>query len=349
MVIALPPSPAEITPDWLSEALDARVEAVEVLEAHAGTTGRARIGVTYAVGDSGPASVFVKLPPFDAAQRQMVEVTDMGRKEARFYAELSCELPVRIPQTLHASYGDSSSQYIMVLEDLFAIGCSFPKLSDPEALDHARQVVRGQARFHAHLWESPRFERELSWIRPPLRSEIGTRLVEKALAMFSAEMPAVFTELGRIYVDHHEAVSDLWEQGETTLVHGDCHMGNLFLDSGRIGFLDWAVVNRGPGMRDFAYYLTNSIETHLRRSEEKNLLELYGETLVQGGIQPPAFDALWRRYRLHCPYAWVSATVTAAMGDKWQPLQVGMDSMRRTTQAAQDLGSVDLFREELGL
>ena len=102
-------------------------------------------------------------------------------------------------------------------------------------------------------------------------------------------------------------------------------------------------------MRDFAYYLTNSIETNLRRSEEKNLLELYGETLVQGGIQPPAFDALWRRYRLHCPYAWVSATVTAAMGDKWQPLQVGMDSMRRTTQAAEDLGSLDLFRDELGL
>ncbi len=349
MALPIPPSPQEITPEWLAEALAAPVAAVEVLEAHAGTTGRARIGVRYAEGASGPASVFVKLPPFDAAQREMVEVTDMGRKEARFYAELAGELPVRVPRPYHAAYGDSSSEYIMVLEDLFAIGCSLPTPSDPGALDHARQVVRGQARFHAHLWQSARFESDLSWILPPLRSEIGTTLVEKALEMFGAEMPPVFTELGRLYVDHNEAVSDLWEQGETTLVHGDCHIGNLFLDGGQIGFLDWAVMNRGPGMRDFAYYLSNSVETDLRRAEEKNLLELYRQTLAQAGIAPPDSDPLWRRYRLHCPYSWVSATVTAAMGDKWQPIQVGMDSMRRTTQAVQDLGSVELFREELGL
>ena len=96
-------------------------------------------------------------------------------------------------------------------------------------------------------------------------------------------------------------------------------------------------------------YLANAGETDLRRAEEKNLLELYRQTLAQAGIAPPDSDPLWRRYRLHCPYSWVSATVTAAMGDKWQPQQVGMDSMRRTTQAVQDLGSVELFREELGL
>lgn len=349
MPLPIPGSPQEITPEWLTEAVGMPVLDVSVLEAHAGTTGRARLSVTYGDGETGPASIFVKLPPFDAAQRRMVEVTDMGRKEARFYAELAPAFPVRIPQPLHAAYGDAGGEYIMVLEDLLGAGCSIPKPDDPEALDHARQVVVGQARVHAHFWESPRFDRDLSWIRPPLRSEIGTRLVEKALGMFGEQMPPVFTELGRTYIDHHEAVSDLWEEGETTLVHGDCHIGNLFLDSGKIGFLDWAVMSRGPGIRDFAYFLANSIETELRRAEEKNLLALYRETLEKAGVHPPDFDSLWRRYRLHCPYSWVSATVTAAMGDKWQPLRVGLDGMRRTTQAAQDLGSVDLFHEELGL
>ena len=68
-------------------------------------------------------------------------------------------------------------------------------------------------------------------------------------------MPKAFTEIGRIYVDHNAAVCDLWEDGETTLVHGDSHLGNLFMDAGCVGFLDWAVLSRGPGVRDVSYYL----------------------------------------------------------------------------------------------
>ena len=41
----------------------------------------------------------------------------------------------------------------------------------------------------------------------------------------------------------------LWNEGERTLVHGDDHIGNLFVDDGRTGFYDWAVASQFAGMR----------------------------------------------------------------------------------------------------
>lgn len=349
----IPMSPDDITASWLQEGLRSRfpgveIDSIELLDRHAGTTGRARIGMTYRAQAGAPDSVFVKLPPDDEAQRQMVQVTGMGRKESRFYSELAAELPVRIPTPYFAAFDDSGAQYIMVIEDLVASDCSFPKPGDAEAMHHAREIVKGQAGFHAHLWESPRFDQDLSWIERPLRSEIGPRLIEQALQMYGSDMSETFTGLARLFIDHHEAVNDLWEEGETTLIHGDAHMGNLFQDGTTIGFLDWAVLGRGPGMRDVSYTLCNSFTPELRRSEERGLIEIYRDTLIEAGVEAPDLESLWRRHRLHAVYSWVSATVTAAMGDKWQPLAVGLSSMKRTTEAAEDLGSLELFREEIG-
>jgi thiamine kinase-like enzyme len=329
------------------------VTAVRVLDQHAGTTGRVRVALDYAGGARGPASVFVKLPPFDPEQRAIVELTGMGRREARFYAELAEALPVRLPHPYHSDFDADGARYVMLLEDLVASGCRFPGPDDGDAAARARRVVAGHARIHATLWQSPRFEQDLGWIEPPMRHEFGAALVARSLELFSDQMPPAFRELGRLYVAHMHAICDLWDEGERTLIHGDSHLGNLFEDpSGpepEIGFLDWAVVSRGPGVRDVAYYLSNSMPTELRRAHERDLLARYRAGLVAAGVAAPDPDALWRRYSLHVAYSWVAAAVTSAMGDKWQPLAVGMAAMARTTAAVADLGSVELMRDALGL
>jgi aminoglycoside phosphotransferase (APT) family kinase protein len=148
-------------------------------------------------------------------------------------------------------------------------------------------------------------------------------------------------------------ICDVWDEGERSLIHGDSHLGNLFEDLGgphpEIGFLDWAVASRGPGIRDVAYYLSNSMPTELRRAEERDPIRRYGDGLVAAGVEPPGPDALWHRYRLHVAYSWVAAAVTSAMGDKWQPKAVGLASMARATAAVDDLGTVDLLRDALGV
>ncbi|MGH0031166.1 MAG: phosphotransferase family protein [Myxococcota bacterium] len=354
MPLSVPVTLEDLTADWLSTALGTRfpgcrVRDVRVLDRHDGTTGRARLGLAYDDACGAPASVFVKLPPSDEGQRALVASTGMGRREARYYAELAGAAPVRVPACHHAASDEEGARYVMLLEDLEAAGCTFPGPDAPDAAQRARRVVTGHARLHAAFWESERFAGDLAWVEPPMRHEIGALLVQQSLAQFADTMPKAFAEIGALYVENHEAVCDLWEEGESTLVHGDSHLGNLFQDGDEVGFLDWAVLSRAPGIRDVAYYLSNSMPTDLRRAEERALLDLYREQLLAAGAPAPDADTLWRRYRRHVAYSWVAAATTAAMGEKWQPLSVTRPSLERTTAAVADLGTVDLFREELGL
>ena len=235
-----------ITPGWLNEVLAPRLLGVEVasirvLDQHSGTTGRARIALDYASGSaSGPETVFVKLPPFGAEQRALVAKTDMGRNEARFYAVLAEEVPVRVPRTWFAAHGDDPTEYIMLLEDLEAAGCRFSGRGEDYARDHGQQVVEHLARLHAHFWNDPRFDGELAWLRPPMRGTLGARLMLSAREQFGADFPSEFSALCTLYVEQQDAICDLWEEGERTLVHGDIHAGNQFLDGDRVGFYDWA-------------------------------------------------------------------------------------------------------------
>ena len=354
MSLPIPTAPEALTPAWLSAALaprfpSARVVAAKRLDAHSGTTGRVRLGLVWEGEGAGPASLFVKLPPFDESQRAMVEATGMGRREARFYTELAAEVPVRLPAPYHAAWDGSGSRYVMLLEDLEANGCSFPGADAHDAALRARRVVGGLAKLHAHLWDSDRFDGDLAWIEAPMRHEIGALLVKQSLDLFADGMRPDFGSIGRLYVDHHEQVCDLWEEGERALVHGDAHLGNLFQDGDEMGFLDWAVLSRAPGVRDVAYYLSNSLPVELRRREERSLLDHYRARLEAAGAPAPDADTLWRRYRRHVAYSWVAAATTAAMGEKWQPRAVAMASLERATAAVSDLEAVALFREELGL
>lgn len=110
----------EVTPEWLSEVLDTAVSSVEVVDAHSGTTGRARIAVR---GAGLPDTLFVKLQPFDADQRAFLEMIGLGVSEATFYAAVGDGLPVRSAKVWHAAHDGADGAFVMVLEDLEASGC----------------------------------------------------------------------------------------------------------------------------------------------------------------------------------------------------------------------------------
>jgi Ser/Thr protein kinase RdoA (MazF antagonist) len=233
-----------------------------------------------------------------------------------------------------------------VLEDLEASGCSFPKGVDDHAREHGAEVIDALARLHAHFWNDPRWDSELAWIRPAMRGAFGAKLIERARGRFAADFPPVFAELCELYAAHHERIADLWDEGESTLIHGDTHTGNQFVDADRVGFYDWAVASRSPGIRDVAIWMCNSCPVELRRAREQSWLRAYRQGLVDGGVaDAPELDTLWRRYRIAVLYGWVAATTTAAVGDQWQPLEVGMSAMRRSTQTCADLETARALRE----
>jgi thiamine kinase-like enzyme len=340
----------DVTPAWLSDVLGLDVVATDVLDRHSGTTGRARLALTYGSGLDGecPASLFVKLPPFDEKQRHFVNLAGLGTAEARFYRDVAADVPMRVPTVLHAALDDDGG-YVMLLEDLKASGCRFPRPDDHDVVAVVDSIVEELAHLHARFWEHPALDHQLSWVNEGMRIAFGSgaRFMQMALDQFAHDMPPAYRRLGELYITATRGIADLWATPPHTLAHGDPHMGNLFVDGSRAGFFDWGMVMRKAGMWDVAYVICNSVPTDIRRANEHAWIERYREHLAQQDIRLDA-DSAWEQYRLYAVYSWNSAVSTAAMGGRWQPEARAHAAMLRTTTAIEDLDSFSLLEAKLG-
>ena len=345
----LPVDVDDLTPAFFAATLARSVEDAVLVERSSGTTGRALFALH---GEPGvPATVFVKLPPFDERQRRFVASVGMGVAEARFYRDLSNDVPVRVPGVWFSD--TDGDRYVMVLEDLTASGCRFPAPDDDDIAARGGDIVDQLAALHARYWESPRFAEggDLAWLarRTTGAAGGGATFVRMAVDALGDRLDASFHRVAGLYLARADEIYALWNSGPCTLVHGDPHLGNLFVDVGggdRTGFLDWAMVGRSPGMRDVAYVLCNSIPAAVREAHEEVWVERYCAALDRAGVAL-GFDDAWRQYRLFALYSWVAAASTAGMGSNWQPLHIGLGGTRRATAACEHLGCVELVEELL--
>jgi len=171
--------------------------------------------------------------------------------------------------------------------------------------------------------------------------------MQHSVDTIGADMPPVFHELAELYLPNADRVAALLAEGAPTLIHGDGHIGNFLRQDGDPVLLDWAMVCAGPGLRDIAYYVGNSVPTEVRREHETDLLRRYLAALAEQGVEIP-FDEAWDRYRLHMVTGWISAVATAGMGDALQPIEIGLRATARSNTALEDLDVIPLVRKLLG-
>lgn len=351
----IPCSAASLSAEQLTATLSSAhpgvsVRATRAVDAHGGTTDRARIAVEYerpGDGPTPPPSVFVKASPAGAASRVFVNLMQLAANEVRFYREIAASVPVPVPRSWRAERRAATGAFVLVLEDLAARGARFTDVSDRADLATARTVVTALGRLHAAFWASARFERELAWLRTPgprpgLRLErcLCRSLAGRGVARFPDVIPEqIRASAGRLVAarDHLERA---WADGPMTLLHGDCHVGNMYFVDGGVGLLDWQVAQRGQGMRDVSYFLVNSVPTDTRRRHERELIELWRSVLDDRGVRPPSFETAWRQHRLHAIYTWIGTTVTAAV-PRLQPAPIARAGLSRACRALVDLGSLD--------
>lgn len=348
MATVIPTTLDEIDVGWISSVLGADVFAVEVVGAHEGTTGRGSLRLDTVPGSGVPGELFVKLPPADAAQRDFVVSSGMGRREALFYQQLGSSVPVRVPHCYFAATDDTGEHYIMLLEQLEASGCSFRNASKHYSPEYLQSMMQAFAQLHAAFWNSPRFDSDLAWVQPPGQHPIAAQLVQRALAEHASTMPQVFTTLAELYLAETDAIHRLWNRGVPTLVHGDAHDGNLFMDAGRPGFLDWALVARAPGMRDVGYFLAATLKPGDREAHLEGLLACYRHTLAELGVSPPEVDQLLEELRWHAVYVWLGSVVTLAMGDAWQPVNYVRTALERLHDSLQALDCPGALQRGIG-
>jgi Phosphotransferase enzyme family len=157
--------------------------------------------------------------------------------------------------------------------------------------------------------------------RKPADGEMAARrthFIQLGLDQFGDELGPAFRALAELYIARSGDVVALFDAGERTLIHGDDHSGNLFVDAGRTGFFDWAIASRAPGVRDVAYFMCNSLPIEVRRAHERPLLARYRDALTANGW-PLDEQTAHDQYRIFSIYSWIAAVSTAAMGTQWQP------------------------------
>lgn len=235
----------------------------------------------------------------------------------------------------------------MLLESLEDSGCTFNNASTHYSMHYIRQVLVSFAHLHARYWESPRFASDLAWVQPPVKHDIALTLIEQALRTHHAKMPPVFAAMAELYLQQADAIHRLWDRGAATVIHGDVHDANLFLDGDTPGFLDWALFARGPVMRDVGYFLAGTLSLEDQVIHNKALVSFYRGQLLANGVPAPSVAQLWCQYQWHAAYVWLGATVTLAMGDAWQSTGYVIRTLERVHHTLVALDSVSAIRAAL--
>ncbi|MGE2724596.1 phosphotransferase [Mycolicibacterium pulveris] len=331
-VRSIPRMVDELDAATLSRVMGRAVTSVSVLGADAGTSSRARLGLT---GADVPASVFVKMSAETAATRLMGELGRLAETETRFYRELSARLS-GVPRSYGSDFDALTGRFVLVLEDLPADECEFPDTLHPLHSDQAALVVELLAHLHATYWE-----RVPTWTYTA--SGDSASLLTGALLKTSARRIAERTDIpvdrGRFIDDNYRAVARLIDRPPHTVMHGDAHPGNVYFRNGEAGLLDWQAVRRGHPGRELAYTLVTSMTPADRRADQRDLLDVYRKALAAHGGPHLDSDDLWDRYRQGALYAYVAALITAGMGGM-QAEEIALEGLRRAVAALDDLDTV---------
>ncbi len=360
---ALPVEPADVTPEWLGEALGERfpgvsVASVEVLEIHDGTNSNARLRVVY----DAPCEVdaprqlpeifFLKLPPSDPAVRERINRTGMGRREALFYQSLAELVPMRVPYPYVARFDEVSGAFVLLIEDLDSTGCTLPDTVAALSFEQASLAMRDYAALHVRYEDGARREREAGWVeRMPGGSDFGSTMLQYGLDHHRDRLTDAFAELSKLYIERQSAIEDVWDRGTVTVLQGDSHIGNLFEDHGRVGFLDWGLIQLGTPLRDVGYFITMALSPASRREHERELIERYLAERRELGGAPIAFDDAWLLYRVHASYFVPAACPLVLFPEDATPerKRISAAFLERSECAIEDLDARGALREVAGI
>jgi Phosphotransferase enzyme family len=351
---SLPLDAAAITPSWLTAALSARypgvrVASVEVLHERGSTNHHVRLGVAYDEPAGLPATMFAKMASLDEAHRIAIGSTGMGTREARFYDELASSINMRIPTSYFAGSGDDGA-FLILLEDLAATGAAMSDGTWGIPADLAAGALSDLAQLHVRFEDAGRLEAVRPWVTatPAMSSDFTRPMLQMVIDQHADVLSPAYIAVAKMYIADPDAIIALWGQGPQTLIHGDTHIGNLFIDDGRVGFLDWGLLNISTPMRDVSYFLTMSMLADERRKHEGDLLQHYLDTRRSLGGSEISVDDAWQAHRVHTGYTVLASFLSLVPPYNGEDQREFSDAFRnRAITALDDLETVPALEKLL--
>lgn len=315
--LRLPVQAQGLTAEWFTAALAPAhpgtvVESAQVVEIMPGTSTKIRVALR--CNETGrahglPPTVIVK----GGFEPHSAQLGFMYAAEMRFYRDLLPRMPMNAPRCWFAASDSSSHQSLVVIEDLVPRGVRFCRVQQPHSWSEAEAFLDAMARWHACWWGHPALAdgAELGWVGRTF-DEFGWMYANRYLqpAVWEHWMQAPRAQAVAAGLRSRERMQAALQALESTraaaadtLVHGDTHPGNLYLEAdGTPGFLD-AQVRRSPWVQDVAYHITASLDLADRPRWEEALLAHYLRCLARHGVaEPPSFEQAWDAYRNELVY-----------------------------------------------
>lgn len=342
--------PRELTLAWAQRVLDqqavrAKARRIEIVSVDIGTTTRVCVAVDHDGPDHLPKLWFVKLPSLNWRARLITSLPRLLAREIRFYNEIASIVPIQLPPILAAQsrFGQGST---LVLANISEFAAVPGRSCDTLTAAQAALVIKRLAYFHAHFWGRVHLDPAYSWLTDSVRhteqrlgSALAVPLMKRGIHLAGQLIARPIHRLAIRYAGHRNQMMRFLAQGPHTLVHHDCHPGNLFWSQTQPGLLDWQLVRTGEGIGDVAYFLATAIDPETRRLHEHGLLESYFQILLQQGVVGLDFKTLLQRYRVHLAYPFEAMVVTLAIGGMMD-LPSNLELIRRSAAA---VGDFDTF------
>ena len=305
----LPATIEEIDAAWLTAALRtnapaATVNHAQIVDINHGTCTkiRMRLDLNEAARRAGIPKLVMLKGGFEPHSHDMWH---MHQSEVRGYRDVIPVLKLNSPACYFADYDPERRQSIIIMEDLVARGVTFCHPLEPQAYEPVARRLTMFARHHAKTWGSEE-------LLPGGRWDWCTDIAAFSPAFFKQFFEP---ETWRRFLDSPRAAaasvhfnSQSWmahaldrmailsAQLPHSVVHGDTHLGNLYVDpDGTPGFFD-SLPKRAPAMLEIAYHVGGALDPLDRRRWERPLVQHYLDELVQNGVTPPSIEEAMRQF-----------------------------------------------------
>lgn len=320
----LPLVPEDVTPEWLSSALSGShsgvgvagvgVENLEVVEILWGTGTKLMVRAGYnAAGRAAGLPERLCIKAGLAEHRELVKFC--YQTEARFFAELAPQLSMGLPRCFFAQANED--QGVVVMEDLRSSGASLCRVQETMSRETAAAFLDDLAALHARWWNSPELADDgaLGWLmrHDPLpddkwgdygRGQLQPETWQHYMGLpRSLAVPRACRDRAAMQAAL-QALRRYGASGPTCVIHGDAHLGNMYVDgAGAPGFLDWQTVRRGHWAHDVAYFYISALDPLDRRAWERDLIRHYLAALKKHGVMDaPGEVEAWEAIRAHVCY-----------------------------------------------
>ena len=339
--------PSDLTIDWAQRVVNEHcprviVSNVDIVSVDIGTTTRIRINVEHNEPAILPRQWFVKLPSMAWQAKLITALPRLLHTEVRFYNEVARSVSVTVPNFL-AAQSQLGRGATLVLSDLKEFGATFGSPGDALTFPQAAMVVEQLASLYAHFWNKGNLDNTYSWLAGPVRrledflgTALAVPLMKRGLHQAGELVPSTLHAQAVHYARHRRQAMHFLSEAPQTLVHHDCHPGNLFWNQSQPGLLDWQLVRFGEGISDIAYFLSTALNPETRRLHEASLIAIYAQCLEDNGITGIDVKTLMQRYRAHLIYPFEAMIVTLAVGGMMD-LESNHELIRRTAAALEDL------------